>query len=611
MKRIVRSLIFLAIVFFLVSGSYGKTVSVSGSGSQGGGFVSIDIAASKDSSVNGNVVVSGGTVTPSISTKGRVQRFEVTHQVTDSTGKHAEVYAKVVNGQNIQYSSKVQPREGKLKDAYDWVSAEEWLSVGAADYIACTESASYPASSLTARAGIDMPFGGTLTGYYGMAYASATQALSTEQVPSASGPKITVTGRETNSENTFGLVTDLTGRPAMFSGTVTSDTTANKVTQDIQTASGQTVSLEDSRKIGANQQKVTLNSKDGTFSGLATSYNSGHIIQDIVNLAESGDSLDVGAGRYKENIVIDKGGLLSIIGVGKDRTIVDGGAAGSVFTIANKYQTPVGSTITLSGITITNGNVGIDATGTTLNLNDVMITGNAYSGIATQLGGPVTMNGHSSIADNTGIGISVDKGSSVIMNDHSSITGNTGGGIGGWYSQVTMNDHSSISGNRADYGGGIYLVYGDVTMNDHSSITNNAAVNIGGGIYIAHPNGGWVNMNGYSSIAGNTAANGGGIYIANGDSVNMNGHSSIAGNTAATGGGIYNRGTVNMNGRSSITYNTATSDGGGIYNTQGTINFLDSQGNIIPGYDPKNNDYLHFFGPTINGPDNKPNDVAP
>ena len=114
MKRIVRSLIFLAIVFFLVSGSYGKTVSVSGSGSQGGGFVSIDIAASKDSSVNGNVVVSGGTVTPSISTKGRVQRFEVTHQVTDSTGKHAEVYAKVVNGQNIQYSSKVQPREGKL-----------------------------------------------------------------------------------------------------------------------------------------------------------------------------------------------------------------------------------------------------------------------------------------------------------------------------------------------------------------------------------------------------------------------------------------------------------------------------------------------------------------
>jgi len=91
----------------------------------------------------------------------------------------------------------------------------------------------------------------------------------------------------------------------------------------------------------------------------------------------------------------------------------------------------------------------------------------------------------------------------------------------------------------------------------------------------------------------------------------MNGHSSIAGNTAATGGGIYNRGTVNMNGRSSITYNTATSDGGGIYNTQGTINFLDSQGNIIPGYDPKNNDYLHFFGPTINGPDNKPNDVAP
>lgn len=658
--RIWTNALIAVMLIFLIQGVYCIQFSSSSGDGKGSSYVTTNLNAANDATVNGQVSISGSGITPILNTKGSIKRFSQTHHVTDTTGKHATVSVDVVNAPNgLSYSDQVLPGEGNV-NSQPLVSDEQWLTVPKADSIICTASASY-GTTLSAGTGILETKGlsprdyVTLIGYDGKASASDTQVSAVQTATSGSGKFITVSGDAKDSSGTYSVNTPLSGSfnglsASSLAGTSTQVSQAERVIGpfiSIATAPGGKTKIRTSN-YGSKYDLNMLTAEGSSPTGSVGYYVDPSMatktlgaIQGAVNAAQTGDTINAAAGRYKENIVIDKGGLLSIIGVGKDRTIVDGGAAGSVFTIANEYQTPVGSTITLSGITITNGNVGIDATGTTLNLNDVMITGNAYSGIATQLGGPVTMNGHSSIADNTGIGISVDKGSSVIMNDHSSITGNTGGGIGGWYSQVTMNDHSSISGNRADYGGGIYLVYGDVTMNDHSSITNNAAVNIGGGIYIAHPNGGWVNMNGYSSIAGNTAANGGGIYIANGDSVNMNGHSSIAGNTAATGGGIYNQGTVNMNGRSSITYNTATSDGGGIYNlipgyagsvnmysgssiisntanngggiynTQGTINFLDSQGNIIPGYDPKNNDYLHFFGPTINGPDNKPNDVAP
>ena len=55
-------------------------------------------------------------------TPGRVRTSEQTHQVTDGTGKHAEVYAKVANGRDISYRTKVLPKEGTSRKEFAWVS---------------------------------------------------------------------------------------------------------------------------------------------------------------------------------------------------------------------------------------------------------------------------------------------------------------------------------------------------------------------------------------------------------------------------------------------------------------------------------------------------------
>lgn len=53
------------------------------------------------------------------------------------------------------------------------------------------------------------------------------------------------------------------------------------------------------------------------------------------------------AGTYLDNVAIDRS--LSITGAGAKKTTVDGGKAGTVFTINNP------AVVTLSGMTITNG----------------------------------------------------------------------------------------------------------------------------------------------------------------------------------------------------------------------------------------------------------------
>jgi hypothetical protein len=166
------------LVLALIQGAYGIEVSLSGGDAGESGSVTTSIGATDEASVNGEITIDGATITPLISTSGPIPLFEQTHGVTDTTGKSASVYVRVVNAPDgLTYNSRVLPYEGTV-GARPWVSAEQWLTVPKADFIKCTASASY--KTLSAEVGIEEnkgPITGdyvTLNGYYGKAYASDT-----------------------------------------------------------------------------------------------------------------------------------------------------------------------------------------------------------------------------------------------------------------------------------------------------------------------------------------------------------------------------------------------------------------------------------------------------
>jgi hypothetical protein len=72
-------------------------------------------------------------------------------------------------------------------------------------------------------------------------------------------------------------------------------------------------------------------------------------IQYAIDQADVGDTINVAAGIYNENITLKDG--VAILGVGADVTVIDGGGNGTVVTADS-----VGSTARLEGFTITHGN---------------------------------------------------------------------------------------------------------------------------------------------------------------------------------------------------------------------------------------------------------------
>ena len=52
-----------------------------------------------------------------------------------------------------------------------------------------------------------------------------------------------------------------------------------------------------------------------------------------VTAAGNGDTIQVWAGTYNENVVIPSGKTLNIFGAGKTQTIIDGGDSGTVVTV--------------------------------------------------------------------------------------------------------------------------------------------------------------------------------------------------------------------------------------------------------------------------------------
>ncbi|NLC80004.1 MAG: hypothetical protein GX748_02345, partial [Lentisphaerae bacterium] len=91
---------------------------------------------------------------------------------------------------------------------------------------------------------------------------------------------------------------------------------------------------------------------DGTYTaensgGHIWGYNAFAEIQDGVDAVGDGGTVDVAAGTFNENVYVDKS--LDIVGAGAAATIVDGGAADSVFFVNGDID------VSITGLTLQNG----------------------------------------------------------------------------------------------------------------------------------------------------------------------------------------------------------------------------------------------------------------
>ncbi len=284
-------------------------------------------------------------------------------------------------------------------------------------------------------------------------------------------------------------------------------------------------------------------------------------------------------------LVIDKN--LTISGPGAAQLTVSGNNASRVFNINP------GKTVTLSGLTIANGNVtsngfpndsggGIVNDHGALTVSNCVLNNNKAQGPSgtggaiynnSASGGPASLTINNSTLSNNLAGA----GGAIFNN------GNTGG-----IATVTIND-STLSANGANSGGAIYNsghggsgFNGSATINlNGSTLNGNQSVTFGGGIFnICQTVGsdtGACNLNiNNSTISGNGTGSGqgGGVYsqTEGGTATVIFSNSTLSSNTAALGGGIQSsNGTLTMT-NSTVSGNSASGQGGGTFSNSTTIN---------------------------------------
>jgi predicted outer membrane repeat protein len=258
-----------------------------------------------------------------------------------------------------------------------------------------------------------------------------------------------------------------------------------------------------------------------------------------IGRAAAGDTINVAAGTYNENVNIAKS--ITLQGAGPDVTIVDGSGIGNVF-----YIFGTGTNVTLTGLTIRNG----AATGIYL------------------FGG----------------GIYYESNGQLFVSAANIISNTAFSGGGGIFSQgqLTLNTVNILNNSSGAQGGGGLRINGVANLTN-VTVANNRTATFGGGIF----NLGTMQLAGVT-IANNVAdSGGGGLYNKGGTIVGNSGE--IRSNQAGiNGGGIYNElvsAQLNLS-NMTIKDNTAPNSlGGGVYNDQGTASFIKVilSGNIAKG----------------------------
>ena len=189
-------------------------------------------------------------------------------------------------------------------------------------------------------------------------------------------------------------------------------------------------------------------------------------------------------------------------------------------------------TVTISGLTITGGNVegdggGINAWNTNLELTDVVLDDNDATGDG---GGLSVYNGSllmqsSTASGNTagdGGGVSAEQGEAQgdlgdVTIRNSTLSGNLADGSGGgaaiYGADYVVVDGSStrITGNSALFGGGVAVGYGYSVAVEQAVFTGNTAGVIGGGLLVGYSY--TLDVDGATISSGNAASLGGGAAV--------------------------------------------------------------------------------------------------
>jgi CSLREA domain-containing protein len=228
-------------------------------------------------------------------------------------------------------------------------------------------------------------------------------------------------------------------------------------------------------------------------------------------------------------------GNISIIGMGADKTVIDGGGIDRVFDAMDTSASGITTQLSLTGLTVTHGN------------------------ISTDTGGGINLRGN--LSGNGGTTLTVD--SCNISNN----TAFGGGGINGnWFNPITIRN-TLISNNQATsaQGGGICTTNGTATISN-STISGNTAADSGGGIF-QFGGAGTFTLNNvtltHNTSDSNGAGNGKGGGIYSDLSISLS-NSIVAGNTDNSGAGPDCTGaaTFNLTGYSLVQTTTGCTLGG-------------------------------------------------
>jgi parallel beta-helix repeat protein len=255
-------------------------------------------------------------------------------------------------------------------------------------------------------------------------------------------------------------------------------------------------------------------------------------IQAAISVASNGDTVQVAAGTYVENLNFLGKAIQVVSEQGPEATIIDGNQLGPVVTFSSGEN----SQSILSGFTLRNGM----ASGLTSEGGGIRIVGSS----PTVTGNIIANNS----AGNGGGGIAINSGSpliqgNVIRNNGqvSNVSGGVGGGgivvLGAASARILNNTISNNSWYSAS-GGGISLFAAGTPTIQNNIVSFNSAYSQGGGFYIVNQSDAAIVQN---LIVGNSAATGGAVYwlVPSGARGPFLINNTIDANTAPQGSGIF------------------------------------------------------------------------
>ncbi|MCF7920273.1 MAG: DUF1565 domain-containing protein [Candidatus Cloacimonetes bacterium] len=208
---------------------------------------------------------------------------------------------------------------------------------------------------------------------------------------------------------------------------------------------------------------------------------------------------------------------VSLLGAGRELTILDADHVGSVLKVNNSND------VIVSGMTFTDGldyhSSGISFSNSSAELSDLRITNCTSEGE----GGGITLTGGNYDLHN------------IIISDNAA---DNGGGINISYCDVVTMDSLVIENNYADQrGGGIFGLANEIHISN-SMISNNTADNFGGAVFSSDNTNLYLNN---VDITGNRVNdyNGGGIYAGNLSVLDMSDVTIAYNSSLGAGGGLY------------------------------------------------------------------------